>query len=310
MKRFICFALCILICVSVAALAADYKVTYDGLCYTSDGKSVTIVGYQGISRGVLIVPDKLNGLPVKHIGDEAFAGLHHLTGVILPDSIESIGNIAFQNMVVDKLVLGNGVKSIGSGAFNLSDSLEKIIIPSGVAKIQADTFTRCPLLEKVIITNTDIKIDKSAFDEPSFYYNTLTIYARDGSDAQKFAANNGFNFKPYIPILINGQELAPSYSIAEIKDGKLFVPLRFVAEALYHPVDYMRDGFIQIDGAAFHHTIGNNYVTDIGDTRLPLESKTYAKNGVTMVGIDFIKQTIRCDIVWNKVENRIEITAK
>lgn len=95
----------------------------------------------------VIIPDKLDGYPVTAIGDEVFAGYYNLTEVLLPGSIESIGNGTFERTGLARINLPFGIESIGSRAFyaTLNDTSVGITIPSSVTKLgeMAFAFNRC-----------------------------------------------------------------------------------------------------------------------------------------------------------------------
>lgn len=58
----------------------------DGLQYqTVNGNSVTITKYTGSAASV-VIPDRIQGLPVTTIGERAFNGTR-ITGVTIPNSV-------------------------------------------------------------------------------------------------------------------------------------------------------------------------------------------------------------------------------
>lgn len=66
-------------------------------------------------------------VPVTAIGKSAFAGMDHITDIVLPSSI----------------------RCIGAGAFAGCKSLRRILIPRNVTRIEAGTFKDCHMLEDV-----------------------------------------------------------------------------------------------------------------------------------------------------------------
>ena len=63
---------------------------------TSDGTGMVITGYLGNSTSV-VVPARINNLPVKEIGAHAFEGNTTITSIDLPDSVLYIREAAFKN---------------------------------------------------------------------------------------------------------------------------------------------------------------------------------------------------------------------
>lgn len=101
----------------------------------------TIIYYKGTANDVIIVPEVIDGVKVKNIGEYAFCKSQKLCVVILPNSIEKIGE----------------------GAFYECKSLVSINIPKKVKEIEKNTFYNDNNLEFVDIKNKDIKIDDKAF---------------------------------------------------------------------------------------------------------------------------------------------------
>jgi hypothetical protein len=66
----------------------------DFTCTTNRG-AITIIGYTGPDKA-LILPGKINGLPVTRIGEGAFSHSSNLTSIKIPNSITTIGLGAFQ----------------------------------------------------------------------------------------------------------------------------------------------------------------------------------------------------------------------
>ncbi len=122
---------------------------------------------------------------VKKIGDRAFFGCKNLSSIIIPDSVEYIGEGAFCNSGVTKIQLSdnltsiqaetfrdcinltnieipNSVEYIGEGAFNNS-GVTKIQLSDNLTSIQAETFKDCINLTNIEIPNSVEYIGEGAF---------------------------------------------------------------------------------------------------------------------------------------------------
>ena len=66
------------------------------LTYKKVGNSITITNGDSSETGKLVIPDKIDGMPVTAIGYYAFYGCTGLTSVTIPNSVKSIGGSAFQ----------------------------------------------------------------------------------------------------------------------------------------------------------------------------------------------------------------------
>lgn len=106
---------------------------------------------------------------VKSIGNDAFRFCKDsLTNVIIGDGVMSIGSCAFQECAsLTRVVMGNNVASIGECAFNRCSSLSSITIPNSVKSIEAWTFAECSSLKSVHIGNSVTNIGHCAFKECS-----------------------------------------------------------------------------------------------------------------------------------------------
>lgn len=97
------------------------------------------------------------------IGSSAFEN-SNVASVIIPDTVESIGNKAFYNAKSLKRVnIGRNVTSIGESAFENCELLKTIEIPKSVKSIGNKAFYNCVILASVIMSNGIETIGVSAF---------------------------------------------------------------------------------------------------------------------------------------------------
>ena len=128
------------------------------------------------------------------ICDYAFFGNQNLKNVILPDSVKSIGNSAFNGcLALTSVTIGKNVKSIGIYAF-----------------------FNCLSLKSIKLSDTTTEIGDSAF---GYYYENdafktvdgFTVYGNKGSEAERYANENGFKFAQAAP--------APTMSFPDVRSG-------------------------------------------------------------------------------------------
>ena len=80
----------------ITAQAADETVTVGYLTFTKKGTYVVLKECkQTVTQ--IDIPNKVDGLPVKGIGANAFKECGALTDITLPSTLKSIGNYAFFN---------------------------------------------------------------------------------------------------------------------------------------------------------------------------------------------------------------------
>ena len=166
--------------------------------YVNHGDSIEITGFDN-SISDVVIPSEIEGLPVTAISVGAFY-LSTITSIEVPDSVTSIGEMAFLGCTSLKSVkLSTGVAKIDKNAFGSCSALQEIqvakdnpnfsslngvlyskkqdtlviypaaktdaayIIPSGVTSVAMYAFSENPYLETLTIPNSLIKVGDSAF---------------------------------------------------------------------------------------------------------------------------------------------------
>jgi hypothetical protein len=121
----------------------------------------------------LLIPDTIWGEPVISIGNGAFRNAG-LTRVVIPNSVTAIGDEAFSDNKLTGLTIGSSVASIGSKAF-WQHSLSSITFPASVISIGEEAF----LIHSAgpgdyrqitsIAIGANVVMARSAFED-SYYY--------------------------------------------------------------------------------------------------------------------------------------------
>ena len=159
----------------------DYDVTDDG---------VEITNYNG-DGGIVVVPEKIEGVDVVLIGEDAFANVDTVTAVKLPDTVREVGEKAFLNCTaLEIFISGAGVKTLGPYAFNACVSLKKAILNDGLELIDMVCFGG--------VLDAEVEIPASVTQIVSAFLGEsaekpVTIIGEAGSYAEQYVNENGEN---------------------------------------------------------------------------------------------------------------------
>ena len=119
-----------------------------GLQYEYHGDHYTVAGIGGCKDSQIVIPSKINGLPVTAIGNKAFREQKNIESVTLLSGTKEIGEYAFQYSSVKRVVLPEGFLHIRWYAFYYAD-LEEIQFPSSLESIGDFAFDNCGSLISV-----------------------------------------------------------------------------------------------------------------------------------------------------------------
>ena len=152
----------------------------DTICHipeTLDGR--TVVSIEGSNSKsafedcanlqYVLLPDT-----IQSIGQFAFSKCDSLTGVSLPELLTSIGFGAFKDCVsLQDLVFPDAVTFIGRSAFNNCSSLLDLALPESLETLSASAFAGCSALNRVSFPNSLTYIDHCVFDGCSSITNII-----------------------------------------------------------------------------------------------------------------------------------------
>ena len=112
----------------------------------------------------IVIPQYYKGEKVSRIESSAFLGEDSITEIIIPNTVESIGVLAFQGCrSLIKVVLSESLTEIEDHTFTGCISLEEITIPKSVVYIGEAVFLGCDKLKKIVLKNRHVIIDDDKF---------------------------------------------------------------------------------------------------------------------------------------------------
>ncbi len=162
--------LSLLICLSVAFCgcgSTENPAALQDFNYYVDTKMdyVSIRGYSG-NETEIIIPEEIEGRPVKYIGSYAFENNKKIKKIILPDTLVTIGLRAFSGCTnLEAVKFSQNLKGISDEAFMSCENLKEVILPDSLAEVATNAFLGCEKLEKLHIPDTEIILGESAFSK-------------------------------------------------------------------------------------------------------------------------------------------------
>ncbi len=129
-KLFILTALVSLLVVAFcfSAGAAEERYQEGNLYYTVTDGEATIVGAKEVPEGELVIPGSIGGYPVTAIGKNVFSWNRNIVNVTIGEGVKTIGDGAFENSTVQTIVLPASLTEVGESPFKWCSKLESITV--------------------------------------------------------------------------------------------------------------------------------------------------------------------------------------
>ena len=111
--------------------------------YKIERGEAIIIEVHSFSGEHLVIPDEIDGSPVKEIMSNAFSNYTQIEHITISSNVRIIGSEAFinlENLETITFEKGRQLKTIGDGAFRGAESLTTVNIPSSVTSIGEDAF--------------------------------------------------------------------------------------------------------------------------------------------------------------------------
>ena len=180
----------------------------------------------------------------------------------IPDSVNTIGESAFENTVISQVIIPDTVKKIEDDGFSDNNALMSIEIPESVTEIGIAAFNYCDDLQSVIIHNPECSFGYQAI---SFGF-TGTIYGLSGSTAEQYAAEYNLKFESIgeAPQQCKGDynadgevTVADAVLLARFVSEDMTLTAKQITDILKAEPDYDSDGFVTIlDAASLLNKLG------------------------------------------------------
>jgi RNA polymerase sigma factor (sigma-70 family) len=179
--------------------------TQDGVLFNRE--KTTLLKYPAGKRDASYeIPAGVTEIALRSFEDSAY-----LTELTIPDSVTTIGGLAFQNCTaLTSVTIPRGAESVGHDAFRNCTALTSVVLPEGLMMVDSEAFLDCISLTEVTIPDsvTDISYYAFGYRDLDIGFNGVnwglkeaaakvagfTIYGQPGSEAQRYAEENGFAF--------------------------------------------------------------------------------------------------------------------
>lgn len=142
---------------------------YRGIYYEiTEKENLSVVDYYDLDLDELTIPDTLTygkkTYKVVQIGEEAFSYCYDLTKVVLGNNVEIIDTGAFKGCSeLAQVVFGKALKEIGGHVFEECEMLKKISIPEGVTRLGEALFCGCTNLKSITLPGTLLELGDDMF---------------------------------------------------------------------------------------------------------------------------------------------------
>ena len=206
-------------------------------------ESVEGTFFQGVNPAtILTIPAYIDGKEVTGIAENGFNGTTTAQGIILPQTVKTIGDYAFAECSNAKFIHLNGeIAIIGNGAFSGCNGLKSVVLPKKLETIGSQAFAGCSGIETLTFNSNTKTIESKAFEnctllsEISFYNaNTeiatdafsgcenIVVYGYENSTAQSFAQEAGYQFVAFEDAVLTMQIVSPATQ-KELTMGEMVV---------------------------------------------------------------------------------------
>ncbi len=172
---------------SPTSLSVDHTFTAssEGLKFIPSENGLTYLAYAGNYEkmvGKIYIPGEYDGYIVSGIAPNGFKGCTGITGIVMHNNIETIGDKAFDGCsALSRISIPWTVTSIGSLAFQNCAMLRYVELPESLSDIPHEAFTGCTALSSLKISSKNRVFTAEGNCLIKRKDGVLLIYVGDGS---------------------------------------------------------------------------------------------------------------------------------
>lgn len=257
---------------------------------------ITGITTTGKKRSALAIVDTLDGYTVKSIGTRAFINATNAYNIVLNESLETIGEGAFQSLSAT-ITFNEKVSSIGDSAFSRCTGFKNFQIPASVKYIGANAFEYCTwnynnssFKTTLYIPNTVERIGDKAFYMSGFtkiYFESGCNFGtyKDGtSTLQEFGANV-FDGNTALTAVYTSATINPSSKTIEVVEDN---GLNYIGNAAFRKCTALKtlnlaEGLFTIDANAFSADTKGITTVTFPDSLQSIGENAFGNSGLTEI---------------------------
>ena len=103
----------------------------------------------GAFHGCISLENVTFGSSLKNIQADAFRGCRNLNKLTFPADVTEIGESAFADTGVERIVLPDGIEDLPKGCFSHCEKLKEVTVGKGLSVVSDRSFNGCTALEKL-----------------------------------------------------------------------------------------------------------------------------------------------------------------
>ena len=148
-----------------ATPAPKATIQHAGLCFQrgGNGSGLVLTAAPGPFTDDLIIPERVDNLPVVAIGKGAFTEAPgDFRRVVMPSTLQTIGQEAFAGKVLGEVVLNEGLKTLGERAF-ANCTIDKITFPASLETLPYKVFEGATFNCDIVLPGNISTLERDAF---------------------------------------------------------------------------------------------------------------------------------------------------